>query len=201
LPAAELCERLDADLFDRLSYLSVTVSPLRECREDLKGAWERARSELRQRADLPREPSWSSEIERVLLTRHALPGNLRDLQRVAVLVMAWWSAGDASKGIQRALREWKRCSGAPAQIKGDLGAAHVWCAFGRSAEDSRYGRRNSTGRGQLRRLGMGQASLPRDFGGSGMNFDTRFWYARYASPFERIAVSAARAPSSELSVA
>ena len=34
---------------------------------------------------------------------------------------------------------------------------------------------------------IAHASLPRDFGGSGTNRDTRFWYSRYASPFDRIA--------------
>ena len=116
----ELRERLDADLFDRLSHLSVTIPPLRECKEDLASDWARVWRELRQRDDLPQEPPWSSEIERVLI-RHALPGNLRDLQRLAVLTMAWWSEGDANKGIRSALDEWERWSAAPLKSKGLLG--------------------------------------------------------------------------------
>jgi DNA-binding NtrC family response regulator len=120
LPVAELRERLDADLFDRLSHLSITVPPLRECREDLKDDWGRVWRELRQRDDLPHEAPWSTEIERVL-HRHALPGNLRDLQRLAVLTMAWWSEIDPSGGLRSALREWERWSAAPIASNGHFG--------------------------------------------------------------------------------
>lgn len=116
LPVADLRERLDADLFDRLSHLSVTVPPLRKCREDLKDDWGRVWRELRQRDDLPREAPWSPEIERVL-HRHTLPGNLRDLQRLAVLTIAWWSDVDSSG----ALREWERWSAAPIESNGHFG--------------------------------------------------------------------------------
>ena len=50
---AELGDRLDVDLFDRLSHLSVSVPPLRHCREDLADDWSRVWRELRQREDLP----------------------------------------------------------------------------------------------------------------------------------------------------
>ena len=120
LPVIELRERLDADLFDRLSHLSITIPPLRECREDLASDWSRVWRELRQRDDLPREAPWSSEMERVLI-RHALPGNLRDLQRLAVLTMAWWTEGDAKCGIRSALGEWEPWSVPPIESKGNLG--------------------------------------------------------------------------------
>jgi DNA-binding NtrC family response regulator len=119
LPVAELRERLDADLFDRLSHLSVVVPPLRECRDDLKDDWGRVWRELRQRDDLPRDAPWSPEFERVL-HRQALSGNLRDLQRLAVLTMAWWSDAEPSAGLRSALREWERWS-APAPASTNFG--------------------------------------------------------------------------------
>lgn len=106
LPISELRERLDADLFDRLSHLTITVPPLRECRDDLEDDWGRVWKELRQRDDLPSDAPWSQDIDRTL-RHHALPGNLRDLQRLAVLTMAWWSQTDCPKGILTALQEWK----------------------------------------------------------------------------------------------
>lgn len=106
LPIDQLRERLDADLFDRLSHLTVTIPPLRECRDDLRDDWGRVWRELRQRDDLPIEAPWSSELER-MLTADALPGNLRDLQRLASLAMAWWSSGEPGAGLQVALREWE----------------------------------------------------------------------------------------------
>lgn len=107
LPVAELRERLDADLFDRLSHLSVTIPPLRECRDDLKDDWGRVWRELRQRDDFPRDAPWSPEFERVL-HRHALPGNLRDLQRLAMLTMAWWSEREPGAGLRSARLEWEQ---------------------------------------------------------------------------------------------
>lgn len=121
LPVAELRERLDADLFDRLSHLCVTIPPLRECRDDLKDDWGRVWRELRQRDDLVREAPWSPKLERVL-HRHSLPGNLRDLQRLAALTMAWWSEEDRSAGLQNALREWECWSASPVASTGQLGA-------------------------------------------------------------------------------
>lgn len=105
LPAAELRERLDADLFDRLSHLIVSVPPLRECREDSRDDWRRVWAELRQRDDLPREAPWPQGIKQAI-QHHALPGNLRDLQRLAVMVMAWCSEPEPNAGHQAALREW-----------------------------------------------------------------------------------------------
>lgn len=101
----QLRDRLDADLFDRLSHLMVCIPPLRECWEDLKEDWGRVWRELRQRDDLPEEPPWSSEIEDALM-EHRLPGNLRDLQRLGLLLMAWWSDADIGGGIRSALSEW-----------------------------------------------------------------------------------------------
>lgn len=109
LPVPELRDRLDADLFDRLSHLCVMIPSLRDCRDDLQDDWARVWRELRQRDDLPSAAPWSSELERVL-HRHALPGNLRDLQRLAVLAMAWWSDVDPRAGLRSALREWERMS-------------------------------------------------------------------------------------------
>lgn len=74
----------------------------------------------RQRDDLPRDAPWSPELERVL-HRHPLPGNLRDLQRLAVLTMAWWSDADAGGGLRDALREWERWSSAPIERNAHFG--------------------------------------------------------------------------------
>jgi len=107
LPVAELRGRLDTDLFDRLSHLVVTVPPLRECREDIKEDWGRVWREIRQREDLPEDAPWSRDLEHALRS-HMLRGNLRDLQRLAVLCMAWWSSPDPSPGIREALIQWER---------------------------------------------------------------------------------------------
>ena len=109
LPVPELRERLDADFFDRINHLSITVPPLRECREDIEEDWSRVWTELRQSEDLPLNAPWSSELENALM-QHTLPGNHRDLQRLALLCMAWWPSSDESTSIKRALTEWERFS-------------------------------------------------------------------------------------------
>lgn len=106
LPVTELRERLDADLFDRLSHLSVTLPPLRECRDDVENDWGSVWKELRQCEALPADFPWSQELA-LAIRDHALPGNLRDLQRLAVLCMAWWSTTDPESGIKAALDEWR----------------------------------------------------------------------------------------------
>ncbi|WP_312910343.1 sigma-54-dependent transcriptional regulator [Stutzerimonas nitrititolerans] len=105
LPEAELRKRLDADLYDRLSHLTVTVPPLRECREDLKEDWHRVWQELRQTDELPEQAPWSSRLQRALQCQ-PLAGNMRDLQKLALLCMAWQSSGNAGSGLDHALDEW-----------------------------------------------------------------------------------------------
>lgn len=105
LHAAGLRERLDPDLYDRISHLAVEVPPLRECREDIEDDWRRVWRELRQHERLPPDAPWTPGLERALVG-HGLPGNLRDLQRLAVLLMAWWSRQDVDRSIAGALSEW-----------------------------------------------------------------------------------------------
>lgn len=105
LDDAVLRQRLDPDLYDRVSHLSVRIPPIRACREDLIDDWRAVWRELRQHDGLPDEAPWNGRLA-CALANHDLPGNLRDLQRLAALVMAWWS-GDADGSIGAALAEWE----------------------------------------------------------------------------------------------
>lgn len=99
-------QQLDSDLFDRLSHLLVTLPPLRDCRKDIRDDWQRVWQQECHREELPVEAPWSKEIQKALGT-HQMPGNLRDLQRLALLCAAWWSPFDTAKGITIALEEWQ----------------------------------------------------------------------------------------------
>ncbi len=113
--------RLDADLFDRVSHLLVRIPPLRECREDIHDDWQRVWRELRHDAALPIDAPWTPEVERALLL-DLLPGNLRDLQRLALLLSAWsLGVSDVMAGVTPALDEW-RAAGTPQTAPTDLGA-------------------------------------------------------------------------------
>lgn len=119
LDVNSLRARLDADLFDRVSHLQVRIPPLRECREDLRDDWQRVWRELRRDGSLPVEAPWNAEMA-AALTHDPLSGNLRDLQRLALLVAAWASEADAISGVPAALSEW-RASAAAAEPLDDLG--------------------------------------------------------------------------------
>ena len=121
LDAAELRQRLDPDLHDRLSHLAVEIPPLRECREDIADDWRRVWRELRQQESLPPDAPWNPGLERALAS-HGLPGNLRDLQRLAVLVMAWWGVPDIDKGFAQALGEWVKWTVTVPPDEGNFGA-------------------------------------------------------------------------------
>jgi DNA-binding NtrC family response regulator len=80
-----LRKRLDPDLFDRVSLLLVEIPPLRDCREDLREDWARVWGEI---GIGPQEaPPWNDSIMRALQA-DPLPGNLRDLQRLALHLRA-----------------------------------------------------------------------------------------------------------------
>ena len=103
----ELRETLDADLFDRLSHLIVEMPPLRDCREDLEMDWQRVWQELRIDESLPVLPPYNKALKQLFQT-YPLPGNLRDLQRLAFLTMAWWREIQGDKALDTALEEWQK---------------------------------------------------------------------------------------------
>lgn len=107
-----LATRLDADLLDRIGLLSVRVPPLRECREDLPGDWQRVWAAMRQGAELPADAPTNARLRERLLT-DPLPGNLRDLQALALRVMAWWPDHGVD-ALDVALAEWSTCGRARA---------------------------------------------------------------------------------------
>jgi DNA-binding NtrC family response regulator len=100
-----LRERLDADLFDRLSHLTITVPPLRDCREDLHEDWQRVWAEMRADARTNSEAPWSDQMEKAF-RRHVWAGNLREMQRLALLIMAWSDGEAGERAIESALSEW-----------------------------------------------------------------------------------------------
>ena len=102
---AQLRERLDEDLCDRLSHLCVSLPALRECREDLQEDWQRVWADCRVDARLPAAAPWSQALQKGL-AEHPLTGNLRDLQRLAALCMAWFEPGSATGWLDKALQQW-----------------------------------------------------------------------------------------------
>lgn len=98
-PMSELQgELLDPDFFDRIGVFILQVPPLRECREDLPEIWMSVLNRAVAAAGV--EPhGWHEFGEHPGLLEslgsHHLPGNLRDLQRVAFHALANLEAGDS----------------------------------------------------------------------------------------------------------
>ena len=87
---------LDEDFYDRVAMFVVRVPPLRECRADLPHLWASILCRARKSAEVEPE-RWRELIAHSLLLKHLekhrLPGNLRDLQRLAFHVLAALEAG------------------------------------------------------------------------------------------------------------
>lgn len=88
----ELRERLDPDFLDRISLLNVTLPPLRDVPDELPWLWEAVYSEAARRAVVTKRRATLSGQHHAKvvasLGRHPLPGNLRDLFRVAYRILA-----------------------------------------------------------------------------------------------------------------
>ena len=100
----ELNRRLDPDFRDRVNALTLRLPPLREIRDELGWLWESAYQEAAARAGVSRRHTQFAEAhhQRVVtrLREHPLPGNMRDLFRVAYRIVA--ARGDAHEPLSPA---------------------------------------------------------------------------------------------------
>ncbi|MGK3982514.1 sigma 54-interacting transcriptional regulator [Sorangium sp. So ce136] len=92
LPMAVLRERLDPDFLDRIGLLELRLPPLREIREDLPWLWEQVHTAAARRAGVSARQARVSQAHHERLVRafqeHPLPGNIRDLFRVAYRLLS-----------------------------------------------------------------------------------------------------------------
>ena len=96
-PWNELLDRIESDFLDRISYFTLTVPPLREVQEDLPLLWEWVFYEAARRADAA---GCLTEATLAFLPEAGdrlrafdLPGNFRDLYRIAFHTLAHLLAG------------------------------------------------------------------------------------------------------------
>ncbi|WP_175617098.1 sigma-54-dependent transcriptional regulator [Insolitispirillum peregrinum] len=89
---------LDRDFFDRINSVVIQVPALRDCTADIPLAWRAVLSQATQIASIqPREWERFRDHPEVLrhLMGHRLPGNFRDLQRVALHLLAELNYGSS----------------------------------------------------------------------------------------------------------
>ena len=91
-PMRQLAEEIDADFLDRISPATVVLPPLREVPEELPAAWKSVLSRAARRAGISardsRIPAKQTRLLMARLKTAALPGNYRDLFRVAYRLLA-----------------------------------------------------------------------------------------------------------------
>ena len=89
---AELRRRLDPDFLDRISLLTLRLPSLREVRGELPWLWEATYQEAARRSGVDEHRArFDATLHRRIvaaLERHPLPGNLRDLFRIAYRLLA-----------------------------------------------------------------------------------------------------------------
>lgn len=106
LPPNELREQLDADFLDRIRAFTLTVPPLREVPEELDWLWPTVLETAAGRAGVPSRYAQLNQAqnEQFLcgLRVHPLPGNVRDLFRVAWRFLAARADDDAPLTVRDA---------------------------------------------------------------------------------------------------
>lgn len=98
----QLATILDADFFDRVSMLTITIPPLRACRDDILSDWQRIWQEVNINPNLPAAAPVSDELIQFFNSAH-LPGNLRDLKKLAYMTCAFLSVKDTELAISSSL--------------------------------------------------------------------------------------------------
>jgi transcriptional regulator with AAA-type ATPase domain len=98
----QLVTILDADFFDRVSMLTITIPPLRACREDILSDWQRIWQEVNVNPNLPVEAPVSNELIQFFYSAY-LPGNLRDLKKLAYMTCAFLSSQTTESAISSSL--------------------------------------------------------------------------------------------------
>ncbi len=98
---------LDLDFMDRIARFVVEVPPLRESREDLDRFWSVAWKSVHNSEDGLK--LIKTKVLAIFLTEDPLYGNFRDLQRLAALVGAFYTATkNEVKAVKQAILEFKK---------------------------------------------------------------------------------------------
>ena len=83
----ELRQKLDPDFYDRISFFTVNMPPLRECREDIETDWNEVWKTVRLDSS-PKDAPMDKYLEKYFRTSR-LSGNFRTLQSIAYQFIAW----------------------------------------------------------------------------------------------------------------
>lgn len=106
-PLECLYKEIHRDFFDRISPLILTIPPLRETPEDIPWIWRDVYAHAQSLAGVDRSKAVFSKVDHAGIVRylqcHSLPGNYRDLYRVAYRLIAFLNDCDAKENPEDAL--------------------------------------------------------------------------------------------------
>jgi DNA-binding NtrC family response regulator len=129
LEPEDLRRRLDLDFLDRIGLLTLRLPPLREIREELAWLWEVTYDQASRRAGVPKKRAQlGGEHHRNVVSHlegHPLPGNLRDLFRVAYHVLGARSDPHEPLSPELAVEYGLRALAAPRAPSGDSGLSRA----------------------------------------------------------------------------
>lgn len=100
-------KKLDSDFLDRITRFIVEVPPIRHCKDDIKNDWEKVWKEV---ANFDTAPNliWNKELS-AFLSEHDLPGNFRDLQKIASYIIAFLiDKKNKRNAVYSAIQEYKK---------------------------------------------------------------------------------------------
>ena len=100
-------KNLDSDFLDRIARFVVEIPPVRHCREDIENYWSKVWEEV---ANFETAPNLISNKELIdFLNEHDLPGNFRDLQKIASYIIAYYlDTKNKMQAVSRAIQEYKK---------------------------------------------------------------------------------------------
>ena len=115
----QLRKELYPDFFDRIAQLIVEVPPLSSCREDIQNDWQKVWRECRRSESIPIQAPITNQLCEIFKS-NSFTGNLRDLQRLATLVMVWLREESEQVAIETAINEWSHWE-RKEDVKSDFG--------------------------------------------------------------------------------
>lgn len=106
-PYKELVSILDNDLFDRISLLTITIPPLRECVEDIDKFISDIWQELEKAENLPDKINLSQKQKKEII-KTGLSGNFRSLKSLLSYIAVEYNEYESlGKAIDLAIEKWK----------------------------------------------------------------------------------------------
>lgn len=104
----ELYEKyLDLDFLDRVAKFVVEIPPLRNTREDLESIWNETWKNMIENND--GAEFYKKTKLKSFLSKHSLPGNFRDIQKLVSLVNAFYSAtNNKNQAVNESIMEFQK---------------------------------------------------------------------------------------------